>query len=70
MLHITLSERTPLGVVIRAQPLLSVRRSILLWQPFEKPEWKTGDMTLEFKYQKYEEALAESYTLVRYIRYM
>ena len=27
-------------------------------------------MTLDFKYQKYEEAFAESYTLVRYIRYM
>jgi glutaredoxin 2 len=32
--------------------------------PFEKPEWKTGDMTLEFKYEKYEEALAESNVLV------
>jgi len=32
--------------------------------PFEKAEWKTGDMTLEDKYAKYAEALAESDELV------
>jgi len=32
--------------------------------PFEKAEWKTGDMTIEAKYAKYEEALVESAELV------
>eukprot|EP00966_Prymnesium_polylepis_P107653 2492506-Prymnesium_polylepis.1 len=32
--------------------------------PFEKADWKTGDMTLESKYGYYEEAFAESSELV------